>query len=262
MSRVGSIGRITAAKAELVESLPSDGLAVLNADDPRVAAMSRRTSARCVSFGTSESSDYRATDITGRGLDGFSFTLTGPGEAPAKVECALPGKHHVYPVLAAIAVALNEGMPPGDVTTALKSAGIEIRLTSRPAINGATLIDDSYNASPASVIAALDLLSETPGRKIAVLGHMRELGSAEAEGHMTVGTHSVATSDLLVVIGSDASLIADTASASGHLDVRRFSTPEEAASHLKDEIATGDHVLVKASRAVGLETLVEALAQS
>ena len=262
MERMGSIGRIAAAKAELVESLPPDGLAVLNADDPRVASMVRRTNCRTVTFGLSEQADVRAERITSRGLDGFSFTLTLPDGSSSVIDCHLPGSHHVYAVLAATAVALNEGMTLDEIAVALRSTRMDLRLAPRRGRNGSTLIDDSYNASPASMIAALNLLSETGGRRIAVLGHMRELGAAESEGHIAVGKHSVRTSDILVVVGEDAHLIAESASSAGHLDVRRFDSPEDASAHLRENLEAGDHVLIKASRAVGLEALVEALGEA
>ena len=169
LERVGSIGRITAGKAELIEALPADGLAVLNGDDPRVAAMSRRTNARSVLFGLSEQCDVRATDVRSRGLSGFSFVLNAGG-ATTNVDCPLPGKHHVYPALAAATVALNDGMSLDEIASALAGARLESRLTVRKGPNGSTLIDDSYNASPASMFAALDLLSECSGRRIALLG--------------------------------------------------------------------------------------------
>jgi UDP-N-acetylmuramoyl-tripeptide--D-alanyl-D-alanine ligase len=262
MERAGSIGRIASAKAELVEALPADGLAVLNADDARVAAMARLAACRTVTFGLSEQAEIRATEIFSRGLDGFSFKLTVPGESPVVVECGLPGKHHVHPVLAAITVAINEGMPLTDVVAAIRDTRIDIRLTVRPGINGATLIDDSYNASPPSMIAALDLLAETQGRSIAILGHMRELGAAETEGHIAVGRHAAETIDVLAVVGADAALIAEEAESAGHRDVRRFGSPNEAADQLRRELRDGDHVLIKASRAVGLESVVEALVRS
>ncbi len=194
LERARSFGRIVAGKAELVEALPADGLAVLNGDDANVAAMSRRTRARSVLFGQSEQCDVRATDLAGRGLDGFSFTLTSVGQGPSpdsiRIDCPLPGKHHVYAALAAAAVALNDGMSLEEIAAALREARLGLRLTVRPGPNGSTLIDDSYNASPASMIAALDLLAETKGRHVALLGHMRELGAAEADGHEQVGRHA------------------------------------------------------------------------
>lgn len=258
LERVRSIGRIEGAKAELVESLPADGLAILNGDDPRVAQMSRRTRARSLLFGLSEQCDVRATDVVGRGLDGFAFTLSASG-GTVRIESQLPGKHHVYAALAAAAVALNESMSLGDVASALSGARLDLRLTVRRGPNGSTLIDDSYNASPASMIAALDLLSETHGRRIAILGHMRELGAAEAEGHDRVGRYTAGKCDVLIVVGEDARSLADAARDAGHTEVRWLATPGEAAELARKELRGGDVCLVKASRAVGLESVVEAL---
>ena len=264
LERVRSLGRIVAAKAELIEALPADGLAVLNGDDASVAAMARRTRARSVLYGLSEQCDVRATELTGHGLDGFSFTLSLAG-ASVHIDCPLPGKHHVYAALAAAAVALNDGMSLAEIADALREFPaahpevLEGRLTVRPGPNGSTLIDDSYNASPASMIAALDLLAETQGRHVALLGHMRELGTAEAEGHASVGQHAAATCDLLFVIGEDARLLADAARNAGCRDVRFLAGPEDAAEALRKELRAGDVCLVKASRAVGLESVVETL---
>jgi UDP-N-acetylmuramoyl-tripeptide--D-alanyl-D-alanine ligase len=256
LERARSFGRIVAGKAELVEALPADGLAVLNGDDARVAAMARRTRARSVLYGRSEQCDVRATDLTGRGLDGFSFTLSHAGGS-VQIDCPLPGKHHVYAALAAAAVALNDGMWLDEIATALREASPGLRLTVRPGPNGSTLIDDSYNASPASMIAALDLLAETKRRRIALLGHMRELGAAEAEGHVLVGQHAAATCDVLFVVGEDARSLADAARKAGHSDVRFLPAAEGAADALRKELRPGDVCLIKASRAVGLESVVE-----
>ncbi|MEO8456436.1 MAG: UDP-N-acetylmuramoyl-tripeptide--D-alanyl-D-alanine ligase [Chloroflexota bacterium] len=280
LERARSFGRIIAGKAELVEALPPDGLAVLNGDDANVAAMSRRTRARSILYGTSEQCDIRATDVIGRGLDGFSFTLNiragvllqqdnGPGargnpvgQGAIRIDCPLPGKHHVYAALAATAVALDEGVPLAEITAALREAKLDLRLTVRTGPNGSTIIDDSYNASPASMIAVLDLLSETNGRRIALLGHMRELGTAEAEGHERVGRYAAATSDILFVVGEDARSLADAAQMAKHPDVRWLATPEEASAALHKELRAGDVCLIKASRAVGLESVVEAVVVS
>jgi UDP-N-acetylmuramoyl-tripeptide--D-alanyl-D-alanine ligase len=259
LERVRSFGRIIAAKAELVEALPADGIAILNGDDANVAAMTRRTRARPLLFGLSEQCDIRATDVVGRGLDGFSFRLHAAG-SEVDIECPLLGKHHVYPALAAAAVALEDGMTLAEVADALREARLDLRLTVRTGPNGSTIIDDSYNASPASMIAALDLLAESnAARRIAVLGHMRELGAAEAEGHAAVGRHAATTCDVLIVSGEEARVLADAAKAAGHADVRIIETPEETSATLQRELREGDVCLIKASRAVGLEAVVEAV---
>jgi UDP-N-acetylmuramoyl-tripeptide--D-alanyl-D-alanine ligase len=262
LERVRSFGRIVAAKAELVEALPADGLAVLNGDDSNVAAMATRTRARSVLYGLSEQCDVRATELTGRGLDGFSFRLSVSGDA-TQIDCPLPGKHHVYAALAAAAVALNDGISLAEIAAALHDfptahpEALEGRLTVRRGANGSTIIDDSYNASPASMIAALDLLAETQRRRLALLGHMRELGTAEAEGHTSVGQHAAATCDILFVVGEDARSLATAARNAGHHDVRWLPGPEDAADALRKELRPGDICLIKASRAVGLESVVE-----
>ena len=258
LERLGYMGAIVAAKAELVEALPPDGLAVLNGDDARTTALARRTSARCMFFGTSEQCDIRATDLRSHGLAGIEFHLTSPA-GEATIRCPLPGRHHVYPALAAAAVALNEGLSLAAITAALADARPDLRLTPRPGPSGSIIIDDSYNASPASMLAALDLLSECPGRRIAVLGDMRELGAASDEGHRAVGRHAAGRCDILVVVGEDARLIEDWARRAGLKDVRFIASSDEAADLLRRELGAGDHVLIKASRAVGLESVVDAL---
>ncbi|HEY5639600.1 MAG TPA: UDP-N-acetylmuramoyl-tripeptide--D-alanyl-D-alanine ligase [Dehalococcoidia bacterium] len=257
MERAGSIGAIGAAKAELVEALPADGLAVLNGDDPRVAVMSRWTRARTLLFGLGEQCEVRGSEIETHGLDGISFTITHEGSR-VRANCPLPGRHHIYPALAATAVALGEGMSLEAIASALAEARADLRLTVRQGVNGSTIIDDSYNASPDSMVAALDLLAELPGRRIAVLGHMRELGAAEEEGHRRVGRHTKGRCDALYVVGEDARLLAEEARAAGQ-DATLLHSAEEAAEALRMELRAGDHVLIKASRAVGLENLVGAL---
>lgn len=259
LERLGSMGAIAAAKAEIVEALPPDGLAVLNGDDNRVAAFASRTSARTVLYGLSEQCTVRAENIESRGLAGFSFRLIAGGMT-AEVSCPLPGRHHVYPALAAAAVALNEGLGIEEIADALAGAAVDLRLTRRRGPNGSTIIDDSYNAGPDSMLAALDLLGECPGRRIALLGGMRELGAATAEGNRRVGERAASRCDLLVIAGEEARPIGEAARAAGLKDVHFLAKAEEAADALPGELRDGDHLLIKASRAIGLESVVEALA--
>jgi UDP-N-acetylmuramoyl-tripeptide--D-alanyl-D-alanine ligase len=252
------MGAIVAAKAELVEALPADGVAVLNGDDKRVADFASRTRAAVVYFGLSEQCHVRASDIRSNGLDGIGYRLI-TGEGSADVELPLPGKHHVYPALAAAAVALNEGMAVSEVAAALSEVRADLRLTRRSGLNGSTIIDDSYNASPASMLAALDLLSELPGRRIAVLGEMRELGAATSSGNREVGAHAASCCDVLYVVDDQAREIGNAADKAGLKDVRFLRGPAEAIDALQKDLRAGDYVLIKASRAVGLESVAEAL---
>jgi UDP-N-acetylmuramoyl-tripeptide--D-alanyl-D-alanine ligase len=258
LERLGSVGAITAAKAELVEALPAEGLAVLNGDDPRVAAFATRTRARAVLYGTSEQCTIRAHRLESRGLDGITFELHTP-EGSAEVTCPLPGRHHVYAALAAATIGLNEGLTLAQVVAGLASASPDLRLTRRAGPAGSVIIDDSYNASPASMLAALDLLGECPGRRIALLGGMRELGAATAEGNRAVGDRAAGRCDILFVIGEEAREIGEAARQSGLEDIRFIDSPGEATEALLKELAEGDYLLIKASRAIGLESVVEAL---
>ena len=258
LERLGSMGAIVAAKAELIEALPADGLAVLNGDDARVAALAARTPAQAVLYGLSSQCHVRASDIAAQGLDGISFRLASGG-ASIPVRCPLPGKHHVYPALAAAAVALHEGFTLDEIAAALAEARFDLRLRVLRGPNGCTLIDDTYNASPASMLAALDLLSELPGRRVALLGDMRELGAAEEAGHRRVGERAASACDLLFVIGDRARPLAEAAAAAGLRETRFLDSKEEAIARLRREARAGDHLLIKASRALALEDVVDAL---
>jgi UDP-N-acetylmuramoyl-tripeptide--D-alanyl-D-alanine ligase len=263
LERLGSMGAIAAAKEELVAALPPDGVAVLNGDDPMVAAMASSTKARVLLFGQSQECHVRGGDLASRGLDGISFRVTYKGRH-RQVEAHLPGRHHLYPALAAAAVALAQGMTLTEATTALREARPELRLRVLTTPNGATILDDSYNASPQSMLAALDLLAELPpgragGRRIALLGEMRELGTAEEEGHREVGRRAAACADLILVVGKRARPLFEAARAAGPTEVRFLATAQEAAPILRDELQPSNYLLVKASRAVALESVVDAL---
>jgi UDP-N-acetylmuramoyl-tripeptide--D-alanyl-D-alanine ligase len=258
LERLGSVGAIAAAKAELVDALPPDGVAVLNGDDPRVTAMASRTKARVLLYGQSQHCDVRGDDLASRGLDGISFRLSYEGR-DRRVEAHLPGRHHLYAALAAAAVGLAEGMTLTEAAAALRQARPELRLRVLSGPNGATVLDDSYNASPQSMLAALDLLGELPGRRIALLGEMRELGAAEEEGHRQVGERAAACADLVLVLGERARPLYEAAQTTGAAEVRFLTSTQEAAPVLRDELQPGDYLLVKASRAVGLESVVDAL---
>ncbi len=258
LERLGSLGAIVAAKAELVEALPPDGTAVLNGDDARTAALATRTRARVLLYGQSQQCQVRGSEVVSHGLEGIAFRLTF-GEGSATVSSPLPGRHHLYPCLAAAAVALVEGLTLDEIAEALAGARPELRLRVLAGPNGSTIIDDSYNASPASMLAALDLLAEMPGRRVALLGEMRELGPAEEEGHRQVGEWAAGACDVLIVIGERARPLAEAARAAGHGDVRFVESVEEAAAAARSELRGGDYLLVKASRALALETVVDAL---
>lgn len=258
LEQLGSLEAIAAAKAELLERLPPHGFAVLNADDPLVLAMADRTKARPLAFGTSPEAEVRATEIASRGLEGVSFRLGWRGES-ATVRTALPGHYLVSDALAAAAVALADGLSLGEVASALEEARVPLRIRVHRGRGGCTILDDTYNASPASMAAALDLLAEIPGRRIALLGDMKELGAAEREAHLDVGRRAAQAADVVHTVGELGRLIAEAAREAGRAETYDWPTKEAAGEALAAALRPDDVVLLKASRAMGLETLLETL---
>jgi UDP-N-acetylmuramoyl-tripeptide--D-alanyl-D-alanine ligase len=202
----------------------------------------------------------RASDIQGRGLDGVSFTLHWRDES-RRVRLMLPGRALVTNALAAAAVGLTEGMSLAEAGDALEQADVDVRLHAVRGKNGAMILDDTYNAGPASMAAALDLLGELPGRRIAVLGDMRELGSLEADAHAAIGRQAAGVADVIYTTGDLGELITKAAQAAGHENARHIADKEALGAALAQELRAGDVVLLKASRALALETLLEGLAE-
>ncbi|MBM2615266.1 UDP-N-acetylmuramoyl-tripeptide--D-alanyl-D-alanine ligase [Actinoplanes sp. LDG1-06] len=250
----GSVEGTARAKGELVEALPAEGVAVLNADDPLVAGMASRTRARLVLVGESGKSDLRATDVNVDDRGRASYTL-GLGDESAPVKLAVAGRHQVANTLAAAAVALSAGMPLAQVATALGEVGIvsgrRMDVFTRP--DGATVIDDSYNANPSSTAAALHALAAMAGgrRTTAVLGYMAELGEHEVSGHEEVGRLAAGLGvDRLIVVSAEAAPIADGALATEGWKGEATVVADQAAAVeiLAGDLGGGDVVLVKGSR--------------
>jgi UDP-N-acetylmuramoyl-tripeptide--D-alanyl-D-alanine ligase len=263
LSRIGTIEAVEVAKAELVEALPADGVAVLNADDARVRRMATRTPARVLDYGFAADAAVTASDVTSVGLDGMRFTLHLP--SGDRIEAATPalGRLSVHNALAAAAVGSAAGMAPGEIAAALGRGWSSPHRGQVVRAGGITFVDDAYNASPASVLAALDLLAGLPGRRIAVLGEMLELGEASEAGHRSVGRAAAATCDLLAVVGQGPGPKAIVAGAleSGLPAARILVAGDRAAvaELVQPALRRGDVVLVKASRGVALEALIDDL---
>ncbi|MGK5684583.1 UDP-N-acetylmuramoyl-tripeptide--D-alanyl-D-alanine ligase [Actinoplanes sp. URMC 104] len=250
----GSVEGTARAKGELVEALPADGVAVLNADDPLVSGMASRTRARIVLVGESDISDLRASEVR---LDdgGRASYRMHSGARVAAVKLAVAGRHQVANTLAAGAVALAAGMPFEELATALGEVGIvssrRMDVFTRP--DGATVIDDSYNANPSSTAAALHALAAMAGgrRATAVLGYMAELGEHERSGHEEVGRLAAELGvDRLVVVGHEAAPVADGAHTVEGWKGEAVVVPDQAAAIalLAGDLHGGDVVLVKGSR--------------
>ncbi|MCL4458323.1 MAG: UDP-N-acetylmuramoyl-tripeptide--D-alanyl-D-alanine ligase [Chloroflexi bacterium] len=251
LERLRRIEHVAQAKAELVAALPADGYAILNGDDPLVRQMARYTSAKPFLFGLNDDCDFRATSLNSRGLDGIDFRLAFGSERIA-ITTSLIGRHNVYTCLAAIAVARIEGLTWPEILQALASTPVSLRLTVIPGTNGSVIIDDTYNASPASTLAALGLLAETGGRKIAILGDMLELGDYEEEGHRLVGRRAAQVADMLIVVGDRARWIGEEAKSQGLATVQFYRSNQDVSLDLR----AGDHVLVKGSRGMRMEEIV------
>jgi UDP-N-acetylmuramoyl-tripeptide--D-alanyl-D-alanine ligase len=218
------------------------------------------------SYGLSQDADVGADDVISAGFEGMKFTLRLPpmrGGRPVRLPVRIPGlgKLSVHNALAGAAVGHAAGIDPPVIAHALASGWSASHRGQVIRLGRVTLIDDSYNASPPSVTAALDMLAGLPGRRVAVLGEMLELGKGAVTGHREVGTAAAATVDLLVVVGSGAAQIAAGARSAG-LDPSRILEArdrEMALDLLRVRLRDGDVVLLKASNGVGLFELVDDL---
>lgn len=270
LERLGTIERIAEAKAELVRALPhadDGGAAILNWDDERVRAMAELTAARVFRYGLTPDADLWADEITSAGMEGirFRFHYRRPGRRHVEslhVRVPLLGRHSVHTALRAAAAGLVVGLEWDEIVGGMQRMPGQLRLVTVEGLNGSTVLDDTYNASPDSTIAALNLLADLQpqraGRRIAVLGDMLELGSYSDEGHKLVGLRAADVVDLLVTVGKLGRAIGEEAAAAGLAAdaVHLMETDADAVSYLRGELRPHDIVLVKGSRAVGMDTVV------
>jgi len=258
---------VAEAKAEILEHAQPETLVIANADDKLVMSHAAGFKGRLRTFGEAPSAGVRASDIVDRGFDGTAATVTTPaGELQVRVP--LPGRAHLSNVLAAIAVALEFGIPTTAIPGVIQSLmPVRRRGASVVLASGARLIDDSYNASPAAVRAALQALAATPtaGRRVAVLGEMLELGASNDALHRECGRAAAhAGVDLLVAVGGGAArALAEGASSAG-LSADRvhvFEDSAAAADRVASLLLPGDLVLVKGSRGTRTDVIVDRLAE-
>jgi UDP-N-acetylmuramoyl-tripeptide--D-alanyl-D-alanine ligase len=261
LGEFGSPDGVAQAKGELVEALPEDGTAVLNAEDPRVLGMASRTRARVVTTGQGPDADVRGTGgaLDEQGRATFDLRV---GEETHPVHLQVVGRHQVANALSAAGAALAVGMEPADVAAALSSATARSRwrMEVDRRADGVTVVNDAYNANPESMRAALAALTGLPAtRRIAVLGAMGELGHDAPAEHERLGRDAAAAGvDLIVAVGPDAVGITEGAAAAGRrAGEESVHVPDRAAARelLSEVLRPGDVVLVKASRSYGLELL-------
>jgi len=266
LERAGSMEAIFRGKSELIRSLPPDGHAILNWDDAWVRKMAELSPAPVFKYGLTPDADLWADEIESYGLSGIRFRFHHRREDRTEtyhVQLPLLGRHSVHTALRAAAVGLIAGLAWEEIIRGLKDVNARLRIDIAPGYHRSTIIDDTYNASPPSTIAALNLLAEMEGRRIAILGDMLELGVEEEKGHRLVGARAAETADILIAVGARARWIAEEARFQGMPEtaVHEVADADEAIQLAKTLILPGDFILVKGSRAMRMDAIVAALTE-
>jgi UDP-N-acetylmuramoyl-tripeptide--D-alanyl-D-alanine ligase len=260
-----SIDEIAAAERELIEALPNrECVSVLNADDDRVAKFAEVAPGRVVTFGVSPRADFRADEIEDRGAEGSAFTLISPGGSK-RMELSLAGRHNVVNALGALAAANEFGVSANDAAQVLpRMKPASMRGEVLRFEDGLTVINDCYNSSPSAMSSMLDMLDATraSGRRILAAGEMLELGPESAELHREVGRDAARRKlDMIVGVQGEAEQMVTAAVRAGFSETqsRFFQNSSEAAEFLASLAGAGDLLLVKGSRGVRMERIVEAI---
>jgi UDP-N-acetylmuramoyl-tripeptide--D-alanyl-D-alanine ligase len=258
--RAGTQQMIAEGKAELVQALPEQGVAILNYDDPFVRPMSEKTCAKVLFYGLSPAADLWADAIQGNGLKGITFDIHYQG-LKYHVQVPLLGRHSVQTILRSAAAGLAMGMTWDEIILGLQKGHSQLRLVAVRTETGALILDDTYNATPESMLAALDLLDELKGHKVAVLGDMLELGAYEELGHHQVGEKAAAIVNHLITVGKLGRIIADTARQAGLPEnaITSVNNSAEAVEILKYNLTAEDVVLIKGSHGLRMDTISAAL---
>ncbi|MCZ2128137.1 MAG: UDP-N-acetylmuramoyl-tripeptide--D-alanyl-D-alanine ligase [Anaerolineales bacterium] len=258
--RAGSQEAIFRGKSELPAALPPDGVAILNFDDPWVRKMEEKTKARIFFYGLSPESHLWADQIEGLGLDGIRFRMHY-GKETIYMRVPMIGRHSVHTALRAAAVALNDGITWQEILEGLSRGQTQLRLATVRSESGALILDDTYNAAPESMMAALNLLDELDGRKIAVLGDMLELGQYERVGHDRVGVRAAQVAKILLTLGPRAHFIAKAARQAGMKEsaVLEFEEIDLLIDWLKNNLTSRDVVLIKGSHGLRMDRIASAL---
>jgi UDP-N-acetylmuramoyl-tripeptide--D-alanyl-D-alanine ligase len=259
IEHMGTQAAIAQEKGMLAEAVGADGFVILPSGDAFADSIAARTNARVIRAGL-ETGDIFATNVKPSN-GGSRFTVHARGES-AEGEIETPGRHMVHNAMLAVAAGLEFNVPLAACLEALRGAKLTKGRLERKSVRGIDILDDSYNANPDSMVAALETLGQARGRRIAVLGQMNELGAESERGHRRVGEAAAASRiDCVITVGNIAALIATAARANGVPHVLTAQTTAEAAAILRSLARKGDTVLVKGSRSVKMETIVEELAR-
>ncbi len=264
LERAGSLENIALGKRELVESLPAapHGIAILNYDDQRVRAMADYTAAKVFFYGLAPQAELWADEVETYGLEGIRLRLHY-GSEHLHIKVPLLGQHSAHTVLRAAAAGLVEGLDWQEIMEGLQTPGAQLRLVVVQGPNNSVILDDTYNSSPASALAALNLLKDMEGRKIAVLGDMLELGDYEEEGHLKVGCRVADVATELITMGERARNIARGARLCGlaRSHIHETADCESATAVLREILQPHDIILVKGSRGMKMERIVAAISK-
>ncbi len=262
----GQIEKIAREKERLVKALPKEGVAILNFDDERVLGMKENCRGEVLTFGFREGADMKASDLefrTDNGsvtIKGISFKANYKGSSVPVRLSGILGKQQVYSILPAIIVGLKFNMNLVEISESLsKYKAPAGRMNIVSGIKHTLIIDDSYNSSPVSSLAALRVLEKLKGRKIVVLGDMLELGAYTEEGHRRVGRKASQVADLIFTVGKRAKFMADEARKCGFDEERLFEflQTEDAQKPLQAQIKKDDIILIKGSRLMHMEKIVQ-----
>ena len=261
LAGLGSVENVALEKGRLVENLPPQGTAILNVDDALVAQMVQRTPAKTITYGFSQQANLRATDVT-FDQNGTHFILNHQGQS-YPLQTQLVGQHHVYAILAALAVGLVYHIPMGDGIEAIKAiTPLPGRLRSLPGIAQSLILDDTFNASPSAVKAAVDTLAQIEASKrLAILGEMADLGQTAPELHADIGQYVAKKVDGLITYGEWGQKIAQAALKAG-LSAKNVTityTPQDAIQAVRGQLSADTAVLLKASASARLERVVAGL---
>jgi len=260
--RAGSQAEIAKGKAELVAVLPDapSGIAILNYDDSLVRAMQKKTKAKVITYGLNPHADLWADHIKSHALEGIEFRFHYKG-MEKKVSTPLLGKHSVMTALRAIGTGLAEGMNVDEISSGLLQANSNLRMKASRMKSGTLILDDTYNATPESTMAALDLLAELEGKKIGILGDMLELGKYELAGHQMVGKHAASILDSLISVGVRGKIISDMAIAEGlpSDQVTWVGDTQQAIAAVRPLLKRNSIILIKGSHGMRMDKIAPML---
>jgi UDP-N-acetylmuramoyl-tripeptide--D-alanyl-D-alanine ligase len=260
IDETGSRAELASRIAELIRVLPADGYAILNYDDPWVRGMASQTPAKVLFYGLSSQADVWADEVEGLGMEGIRFQLHYGGET-LHLKVPMLGRHSVHTALRAAAVGIAEGFSWQEIANGLHFSNTQLRLVAVRSDHGALLLDDTYDSSSESTLAALNLLYEMKGRKVAVLGGIPDLGLHHFQGHQLVGMRAAQVVDLLITVGESGREIADAARMAWlpMSAIVELSDTDEAIKYLNNHLTAQDVVLIKGPQSLHLEYITVAL---